>query len=467
MSNFDRWIRPVSQISPYVMPPGLVASNGSIPFNYQIPYPVNALPPLIQRAVAEVAHDEQAHPALVGTAALSTATLGCQGLIDVQLKPGLIEPTSLFFLVTAESGERKTRVSNLFLEPVRKFEAEQTALYQQAIDDYDEALDDWKDELKNIRAECRSVSKEEGTSESVRERKKEHRKRKPQPPRQAKLLYVDTTVAALLNGIRKWPSAGLVVNEAMGVLNSQLVKRFDLLNSFWDGQPIPVDRCASEYQLHGLLMFCLMAQPTVLADFLKKHGAEAHGTGWLARCLFAEIPTMQATRQTYVTETNRAGLFAFQERLTALLHENVSQPGSPKLERLCLKMDETAQQRWFQIIDEINGRCQHGGWLSAFPDYKAKLPTNIGRLAAVLSYFENGSAAISVEYVECAKNICYWHADGFVRYFSPEPKLSPHLTLANQLLAYLYRRSQLSALVQKCTREPGSYGVKVHHPPVY
>src|SRR4030095_7172843 len=71
------------------------------------PYPVDALPMAIRRAVEEVQACVQAPVEMVASSALATASLAAQALADVRRNRTLIGPIGLYFLTVAESGERK------------------------------------------------------------------------------------------------------------------------------------------------------------------------------------------------------------------------------------------------------------------------------------------------------------------------------------------------------------------------
>ena len=88
------------------------------------PFPVATLPPKIRAAVEEVIAITKAPPALVASSALAAVSLAVQGKYDVQRLPGLVSPSSLYFITFGESGERKTTVDRLLFSTFSKFEDE-------------------------------------------------------------------------------------------------------------------------------------------------------------------------------------------------------------------------------------------------------------------------------------------------------------------------------------------------------
>ena len=89
------------------------------------PYPVDALPMAIRRAVEEVQACVQAPVEMVASSALATASLAAQALADVRRNRTLIGPIGLYFLTVAESGERKSTVDRLFGRAVYDFQDRQ------------------------------------------------------------------------------------------------------------------------------------------------------------------------------------------------------------------------------------------------------------------------------------------------------------------------------------------------------
>jgi hypothetical protein len=78
------------------------------------PYPVECLPTLIQAAVLDYQQYGQQPLPLVACSALANVSLACQSLANVARDHLLISPVSLYFLVVAESGERKTAADHAF-----------------------------------------------------------------------------------------------------------------------------------------------------------------------------------------------------------------------------------------------------------------------------------------------------------------------------------------------------------------
>lgn len=75
--------------------------------------------PLLKDMLIEVAEATQAPLELVLASALSTISLLCQPLIDVERPGKMIGPVSLMVISIAQSGERKSTVESMFMGAVR------------------------------------------------------------------------------------------------------------------------------------------------------------------------------------------------------------------------------------------------------------------------------------------------------------------------------------------------------------
>lgn len=90
--------------------------------NQDTPYPLHALPQILQKTVTEYQQYGQQPIALVACSALANVSLACQSLANVARDQHLMSPVSLYFAVIAESGARKTACDSTFSSAVRHWE---------------------------------------------------------------------------------------------------------------------------------------------------------------------------------------------------------------------------------------------------------------------------------------------------------------------------------------------------------
>jgi hypothetical protein len=86
------------------------------------PYPVSCLPTIINNAVTNYHQYGQQPLSLIACSALANVSLACQTLANVARDSMLVSPISLYFFITAMSGERKTASDHTFSHSIRKWE---------------------------------------------------------------------------------------------------------------------------------------------------------------------------------------------------------------------------------------------------------------------------------------------------------------------------------------------------------
>ena len=94
------------------------------------PYPLDALPPIIGDAVAEYQSYGQQPVPMVACSGLASASLAAQPLANVVRDRNLSGPISLYTLVIAVSGERKTSADRVFAKPIREWMLERREALQ-------------------------------------------------------------------------------------------------------------------------------------------------------------------------------------------------------------------------------------------------------------------------------------------------------------------------------------------------
>ena len=86
-------------------------------------YPLDWMPESLRQVIWAAEAQAQSPIPLIAASTFSTMSTACQGLIDVAMPTGQLAPTSLFFLTSAESGERKTATDRLLNAPVLELDA--------------------------------------------------------------------------------------------------------------------------------------------------------------------------------------------------------------------------------------------------------------------------------------------------------------------------------------------------------
>ena len=333
--------------------------------------------------------------AIAAQSVLAAATLAVQAQRDVELPGAGKRPLTGIFVSVAESGERKTSVDRIALAAVyqveaefrREAEADHTS-YANAKTAWDAARDHAKrtnkGDMEALRADLNRIGPE------------------PKSPPHPMLLVADPTPEGLimhLDGGR--PMAGVFTAEG-GLLmggaafnDESRMRTAALFNVLWDGEPIrrrrvvtgatflPGRRCSAH----------LMLQP-VVADRLFGHH-ELDGIGLTARILLVAPDTTAGTRMFREAPTgSTTALEAYNERLRYLLtRPPATLPDTPDaLAPPSMQLHPQARRAWIEFHDQCERAMAPDATLAPVRAFAAKLAEHAGRLAAVLTVYDNPDA---------------------------------------------------------------------------
>ena len=231
------------------------------------------------------------------------------------------------------------------------------------------------------------------------------------------------------------------------------MRNLSLLNQFWDGINLTIDRRTSEsYTVKGArLTMGLQVQAATLREFFDRSGALARGIGFLARFLLAWPESTQGLRPFAEAPANWPHLGAFNRRMGALLEQPVQIDSEGALTPAMLTLTPEAKQAWVGFHDSIEVELGSGGDLYDVRDVASKSADNAARLAGLFHAFEHGlSGAIGLAAFDGASRIVAWHLNEARRFFG-ELALPPELADAGRLDAWLteYCRRERTHLVGK------------------
>jgi hypothetical protein len=422
------------------------------------PYPLNALPPIVLGAVNEVADFSQAPKCLVAASAIGIASIACQGLADVRRDGKLIGPASLYMLVIAESGERKTTCDAYFSRALRDWCAEQFEKHKPLLADHEAKLGAWESRRAGVRDAIKLKSRKNEATSDLERKLEAIEKEKPERPRAPRLIYGDATPEALAYGLaHDWPSAGLVSNEAGSVFGGHAMQRdsimrsLALLNILWDGGTHTVARRTSDsFSVSGARMsVSLMAQLPTLRSFVERAGGLIRGTGFLARFLIAWPETTIGTRTHKEAPASWPMLEKFHERAITLLSQPLTMEHGA-LRPVALTLSPEAFKEWCTLHDDVERDMASSEQFADVRDIGSKTAENAARLAAVFHLMEHGTekGEIDAECMNGAAKIAVWHLVEAKRLLG-ELDASPELSAAERLDAWLMaecRRRKATAI---------------------
>jgi putative DNA primase/helicase len=426
----------------------------------RVGYPLDALPGAIRHAIEEVQDAVQAPVEMVASSALSVASLAAQSLADARRSVTLTGPSSLYFLVVAESGDRKTTVDRLMTRPVLEFQDQQRETCKATVAAHAADLVAWQARRDAVAGKIEGGAKSGKNINGDRDAPAEIEGEKPDVPRVPRLLFEDVTSERLGKALAmEWPSAGIFSSEGGAVLGGHsmgrdaIARTLALLNKLWDGAPHIVDRATStSFTVRGARMtISLQVQPHVLADFLDRDRGMSRGSGFLARFLVSQPASLQGKRL-YKETAATPELGSFSARIREMLSDIPQIEGERGMLLPALDFDPAAKGLWVETYNAIERELLTGGDFASVRDAASKAADNVARLAAVLHCFENGPRGpISLQVVASASRIVMWHLYAARGLFAPFT-LSKEAANAATLDRWLIDRCQMEGVAGFPTR---------------
>jgi putative DNA primase/helicase len=398
------------------------------------PYPIDVLPESIRLAVIEVQGFTKAPMAMVACSALASLSLAAQAHHDVERAEKLSGPTGLYFLVVAESGERKSTCDGMFSQVLRDHENQQQEDAKPEIMQFEADQSAWEAIRSGILDGIKQAAKSGKNTDQLERELRKHEEAKPKPPRVPRLIYSDFTPEALTYSLaKKWPSGGVISSEAGSVFGSHgmgkdsQLRTMANLNQLWDAAKLTFDRRGESYVVDGArLTMSLQVQESALMEFIEKTGSLARGTGFLARFLIARPESTQGTRFFTEPPKNMPALEKYSGQIKRILQAPAPINERGGLEPSMLTLSPDAKAAWVIFHDEIEKGLCKGGELQDVRDVASKIADNAARMAALFHVIDGGIGAISLEHFEAASIITAWHLNEALRFYG-ELALPPEL----------------------------------------
>lgn len=415
------------------------------------PYPLQALPQEIRKAVEEAVKYVQCPVALAANSAIASISIAAQGLANVERDLSLVGPISLNILSIAESGERKSTIDKLFCSEILAWDEAQILKGKQSQSAYKASLAAWKKTEASIQNKLGEALKTGKGLDTETEALQQHLESEPAEPKIKSLLFTDVTQEELgyslsthypIRGIHS--SEGGIVLGGIGMRKDSAMRFLNLLNILWDGGTHRVDRRTSAGYIvkNARLSVNLSLQLAALNEFIKNTGEIAVGTGFLARFLVAWPESTQGLRAYKSCSSEMPQLEIFNEKIRRVLNRLEAGITLDKT----IKLSPEAKSEWIKFHDRIEAGLLPGGLYSTVRDFASKSADNVARMAALFKIFEDGqiSGDINARMILSASEIVEWHLHEAIRLMDSLNRLSqpaPHLALMEWLIVYCQRNS--------------------------
>lgn len=376
-------------------------------------YPVHAMGPLIAPAVVQHSSNTGVRIELAAIAGITSAAAAVQDLFNVQRPDQPASPITVLVAVSADSGAGKSTAAKPFMRPHEETQMSLDATPDQRHDAKAGQIL-WAEELAYLRQQLSQLVKD-GASQADKDKKKDEiaahlRTRNEAKPR---LLHDHVTPAALRANLANWPSTLIVSLDAGHVLNGRLTGDFDMLNAFWDGDPIRSDTLEESFVVYEpRVSTVLFTQPAPTLRFLSRRGDDAHSTGFFARMDWAFLEP-KAIQPTYAGPRSDEAVVAFQQRVKALLTRRITSRKAGNGHRHAIGFTPDADAYFRDLFRRCMAMGSAGGALQHLGGYAAKMAERAARYACILHSFNDFRGQITSETLANAEAIVMWHTHQF------------------------------------------------------
>lgn len=420
-------------------------------------FPAHLLPPVVRDVVVALSRDVDAPIELISGTVLSAISLACQGFIEVRFPDGRIKPCSLYNLILADSGERKSTIYSLVMKPFLDFERNNKTEWERESANYNADMLIWDAQNKIILRKIHLKINQGKPYLSERKSLARLSAQKPRPPKKMKFIYTDTTPEAMQRGLYdNIPSAGYMSAEASVFFEGRAKNNLGFLNELWDGEPIDVERRSKESfsVVNARFSMLLLVQNDIFIQYFKKYGRRAAGSGFLSRFLISAVSGGQLRRLSSSYSVNSQELACFHERINELLllveerYQYSQQESNESYIKNGVEDKESEEEEYKEkesverkeVVDELNPKIlylsrnsqhdlvrfygeieiavHHFRNNKTIKTWFLKLAENTLRIAGLLQYFtEKESEEISDEIFYCAIHIAKYYTRNTVNLF--------------------------------------------------
>ncbi|HEQ1857599.1 TPA: DUF3987 domain-containing protein [Providencia alcalifaciens] len=350
---------------------------------------------------------------------LSVMSLACQDSFDVEPINGLKYPLSLYSIVLARSGCRKTTVYKLLTKAISQLEQQLEDEFYREKEIFDQSLVLWNCTFSVLdKSYKKALSQGINIDETLLDLKK-CLSQKPVEPVKKRLIINDSTSEALSKELGLgYPVLNLMSDEAGELLESNLFRKTPLLNSLWCADGKAVSRASSDCYVVRDFRFgmLLMLQPALFDDFLARRGKKVQGSGFLARSLLVDLEKIKHfCKVTSSSQSSESSLDDFSSTLISHLLNGIKRRENNEA-RPCITFDHDAKDEWNTYHEKILMMMKQGGELYPYDDYTSRFMEHSSRIAAVMQMFVTpDSTVVSKETLESAVYVTQWFLNHFIK----------------------------------------------------
>ena len=352
-------------------------------------FPMQALPPVIRSYVSAVAEHSQTSPDMAAVISLGVLAACLQGKFRVEGTPGYYEPLSLYTVVIASPGERKSSVMRDMTGFLYEYEQEYNQSHSQQLRDNRHQRESLERQISGLQKKLERSQDPESELElqQLRDQLEELPVLKP-----ARFFADDCSSEALTSLMAENHGIFSVISTEGGIFDIMAGRYSGKTNiDIWlkghCGDSIYVDRMSREPEciLHPALTAILSIQPSVLNEIMSN--TTMTGRGLIARFLYASPPSRIGSRVFQAPPIGPDITAAYRSLLFHLMALPV--PEEPKTVHLSEKAFALMADYFEEHERFLAGEGQ------AISDWAGKYIGSVLRIAGLLHCAESDEAALS------------------------------------------------------------------------
>lgn len=338
--------------------------------------------------------------------------LACQDLYCVQLKNKQRFPLALYLLLLSRSGSGKSTIFRLLKDPFAQQEREFEDTYRAELKAYERKNILWEAEFEVLnRLYKKTLSKGEDTTETGKALE-EYIGRKPDKPVRKIIITTNPTSEALAKAIGlEYQNKALFNDEATAVYKGSVFNNPALLNTYWCGDKITIDRASSEsFVIENYVFSCfLMMQPQPYNNTSRQKRVNIRETGLQARTLMIDMeqittPCIISDHYTH-SESVLSELYSV---ITRHLKAGVRRRENDD-ELITLTLTPDAQELLGATSLSLQQKMKPGGSLYHYDDIGARIIEQGLRMAGIFQVSgDPDSTIITKENLLSALNLMDW-----------------------------------------------------------
>jgi len=376
-------------------------------------FPVSALPASLGQYVEAVAAFAEVPADLPGVLALAVVSAAVGGRARVEVRPGYVEPVTLFVAVAVPPGERKSAVFTALTRPLHDEEAR---LLQRAAPDIAEARSRFRVREKEL-ANAERKAAEGGSDRQKWDsacRDLARLIREEPVPAEPRLIAADVTPEQVAHLLAEQGGRLAILSPEGGELFGLLRRysrsgaaNFEVFLKGHAGDQIRVDRRSSAPVSipNPALTVGLAVQPSVIRGLMCDQ--DLRDRGLLARFLYS-VPAVRVGHRTFDGPAIPSAVTRrYEEAVTALCAWGGQ--ATP------FTFDAEALPCWYYFARVVELGRQPGGRFAALLDWSGKLPGLVARLAGVLHVASHAGGVIpeniTVDTIRAAVSLGEYAAD--------------------------------------------------------